>query len=335
MRFGEVDNLFARFGTKSPLLVFAGHTDVVPTGPIDQWTSPPFQPTIRDGNLYARGAADMKAAIAAMITATEKFLKSHADFPGSIGFLLTSDEEGPAIDGTVKVMETLEKRGEKIDYCIIGEPGSDKKIGDQIRVGRRGSLTCKLIVHGKQGHVAHPHLAENPIHLVAQALHELASTEWDKGNEFYPPTTFQISNIHAGTGAANVIPGEVEILYNLRYGTAVTINELQSRCEAILNKYKLKFDLKWIDGAKPFLTKKGKLVSATVEAIRNVTGLTTVLSTAGGTSDGRFIAPTGTEIVELGTSNATAHHINEYVGVEDLKVLEKVYQEILLRLFTK
>lgn len=335
MRFGEVDNLWARFGTESPLLVFAGHTDVVPTGPIDQWTTSPFEPAIRNGNLYARGAADMKAAIAAMITATEKFLKSNSDFPGSIGFLLTSDEEGPAIDGTVKVMETLQKRGEKIDYCIIGEPASDKKIGDQIRVGRRGSLTCKLTVHGKQGHVAHPHLAENPVHLVAQALHELVSTEWDKGNEFYPPTTFQISNIHAGTGAANVIPGEVEILYNLRYGTAVTINELQSRCEAILNKYKLKFDLKWIDGAKPFLTKKGKLVSATVEAIKGVTGLNTVLSTAGGTSDGRFIAPTGTEIVEVGTSNATAHHINEHVGVEDLKVLEKVYHEILLRLFTK
>jgi len=335
MRFDEVDNLWARYGSNAPLLVFAGHTDVVPTGPLSQWHSPPFQPTIRDGYLYARGTSDMKAAIAAMIIATETFLKNHPDFPYSIGFLLTSDEEGPAIHGTAKVLETLQKRGEKIDYCIIGEPSSDKHLGDQIRVGRRGSLHGKLTVHGKQGHVAHPHQAINPIHISAAALHELAITEWDKGNEHYPKTTFQISNIHGGTGAANVIPGELEVLCNFRFSTAITVKELQERTEAILHKHGLTFELEWNVSAQPFLTKKGKLISVTEKAIQEITGLTTTLSTGGGTSDGRFIAPTGAEVVELGVSNATAHHINECVKVEDLEILAKIYTTILQHLLQR
>lgn len=333
MQFADVDNLWARLGTEEPLLVFAGHTDVVPTGPLSQWISPPFQPTIRDGYLYARGTSDMKGAIAAMLIAVEAFLKTHADFKGSIGFLLTSDEEGPAINGTVKVMEILQKRAEKIDYCLIGEPCSDENIGDQIRVGRRGSLHCKLTVHGKQGHVAHPHLAINPIHNAALALHELASTEWDKGNEYYPPTTFQISNIHSGTGAANVIPGEVNLLCNFRFSTAVTAKELQERTNSILHKHGLTFDAEWNVSAQPFLTKKGKLISVTQKAIQEVTGHTTKLSTGGGTSDGRFIAPTGAEVVELGVSNATAHHINECVKTEDLITLAKIYNTILQNIF--
>ena len=332
LRFGEVDNLWARLGSTSPLLVFAGHTDVVPPGPDAAWTSPPFEPAIRDGYLYGRGAADMKAAIAAMLLATEKFLKSQANFSGSIGFLFTSDEEGPADNGTVKVMETLQKRGEKLIIASLVNPPAIRKwvINScwQTRFTR-----CKLIVQGKQGHVAYPALADNPIHQALSALHELASTEWDQGNEFYPPTTFQISNIHAGTGAGNVIPGELEILCNFRFGTALTAHELQKRSEIILNKHKLKFTAAWHESAKPFLTKKGKLVSATEEAIREITGLTTVLSTAGGTSDGRFIAPTGTEVVELGTSNATAHHVNEGVKTDDLILLEKIYHEILVGIF--
>lgn len=333
MQFADVDNLWARYGTKAPLLVFAGHTDVVPTGPLSQWTSPPFQPTIRDGYLYARGTSDMKGAIAAMLVAAEQFLATHPDFPGSIGFLLTSDEEGPAINGTVKVMETLQKRAEKIDYCLIGEPSSDTSIGDQIRVGRRGSLHCKLTVYGKQGHVAHPHLAINPIHMATPALHELATTEWDKGNEYYPPTTFQISNIHGGTGAANVIPPEINLLCNFRFSTAVTVKELQQRTETILHKHGLTFDVEWNVSAQPFLTKKGKLISVTQQAIQEVTGLTTKLSTGGGTSDGRFIATTGTEVVELGVSNATAHHINECVKTEDLMALAEIYHKILQNVF--
>jgi len=333
MRFEDVDNLWARYGTQAPLLVFAGHTDVVPTGPESEWLSPPFQPQIRDGYLYARGTTDMKGALAAMMTAAEQFLKLHPDFPGSIGFLLTSDEEGPAINGTVKVMETLLKRGEKIDYCIIGEPSSDTLVGDQIRVGRRGSLHGKLTVYGKQGHVANPHLAINPIHAAAPALHELATTVWDHGNEYYPPTTFQISNIHSGTGAANVIPGHLDVLCNFRFSTAVTVKQLQERAETILNKHGLKFDIAWHVSAEPFLTKKGKLVVAAQQAIHEITQLDTNLSTGGGTSDGRFIAPTGAEVIELGVSNATAHHINECVRAEDLVLLEKMYYSILNHIF--
>jgi succinyl-diaminopimelate desuccinylase len=333
LRFDEVDNLWARYGTASPLFVFAGHTDVVPTGPESQWSTPPFQPVIRDDVLYARGATDMKGALAAMLIAAEEFVKSTPRFHGSIGFLITSDEEGAARNGTAKVIHVLQERGEKIDYCMIGEPSSDKQLGDQIRVGRRGSLHCKLIVHGKQGHVAHPHLAVNPIHLSAPALHELATTEWDKGNEYYPPTTFQISNIHGGTGAANVIPGDVEILCNFRFSTAVTVGELQKRTEDILKKHGLTFDAKWEIGGEPFLTKKGKLISATEQAIQETLGISAKLSTGGGTSDGRFIAPTGAEVVELGVPNKTAHHINECVKVEDLMLLAKIYYAVLGKVF--
>jgi succinyl-diaminopimelate desuccinylase len=333
MRFGDVDNLWARYGRQTPLIVFAGHTDVVPTGPESEWQSPPFEPAIRDGYLYGRGAADMKGAIAAMLIAAEKFIQSQPQFHGSIAFLITSDEEGPAVNGTAKVMETLQKRGENIDYCIIGEPSSDQTIADQIRIGRRGSLHGRLRIHGKQGHVAHPHLAINPIHTSVLALHELASAEWDKGNEYYPPTTFQISNLHSGTGAANVIPGHLDALFNFRFSTAVTIVELQQRSEAILKKYGLKYDVDWQIGAEPFLTKKGNLIAAVEDAVRNITGRSTRLSTGGGTSDGRFIAPTGTEVVELGTLNATAHHINECVKTEDLHTLEIIYNKILHTIF--
>lgn len=329
MRFGEVDNLWARHGTQAPLIVFAGHTDVVPTGPLDEWTSPPFEPEIRDGKLYGRGASDMKGGIAAMIVATENFLRGNPNFKGSIAFLLTSDEEGPAIDGTKKVIDVLQQRDVKIDYCIVGEPSTDTKIGDQIRVGRRGSLHSTLQIHGKQGHVAHPQHAKNPIHLSALALHELSHTEWDKGNEHYPPTTFQISNIHAGTGAANVIPGHLEILMNFRFSTAVTIEQLQQRTTDLLKKHGLHFDLDWRVGAEPFLTQQGKLIAATQAAIKTVTGLDVNLSTGGGTSDGRFIAPTGAEVIELGVSHATAHHINEWINVADLETLTLIYQTIL------
>jgi succinyl-diaminopimelate desuccinylase len=335
MRFGNVDNLWARLGNASPLLVFAGHTDVVPTGPEADWTSPPFSPEIRDGYLYGRGASDMKAAVAAMVNAALQFVRANPDFPGSIAFLLTSDEEGPAINGTQKVIEVLQKRGEKIDYCIIGEPSSDKRTGDQIRTGRRGSLHGKLAVHGKQGHVAHPHLAQNPIHLAMLALHQLTQTEWDRGNSDFPPTTFQISNIHSGTGAANVIPGHLEVLFNFRFSTAVTTDELQQRVEKILHDSKLNFDLEWKIGAQPFLTKKGKLISATQQAISKITGQEVRLSTGGGTSDGRFIAPTGAEVVELGVSHATAHHVNECVKVDELDELVNIYQQILELIFSR
>lgn len=334
LRFDDVDNLWARIGTDSPLFVFAGHTDVVPTGPESEWKSSPFSPVIRDNYLYARGAADMKSAIAAMIIATEVFLKTNKKFQGSIGFLFTSDEEGPAINGTRKVIETLEKRREKIDYCVIGESSSDKYPGDQIRIGRRGSLHCKLIVRGKQGHVAYPQLADNPVHKVLLALHELTTTIWDKGNEDYPPTSFQISNIHAGTGATNVIPGNVEIQCNFRYSTAVSVKELQERMKAVLDKQGLKYEMQWDESAQPFLTKKGKLISVTEQAIMEITGIQTISSTAGGTSDGRFIAPTGAEVVELGLVNATAHQINECVKTEDIVTLAQIYHAILMRVFT-
>lgn len=333
MRFGEVDNLWARYGTEAPLLIFAGHTDVVPTGPEAEWTSPPFQPEEREGYLYGRGVADMKGGVAAMLVAAEQFIQTNPHFKGSIGFLITSDEEGPAINGTAKVIDVLQKRGEKPDYCIVGEPSSARTIGDQIRVGRRGSLHGKLIVHGKQGHVAHPHLAINPIHMCVLALHDLANTEWDQGNDFYPPTTFQISNIHGGTGATNVIPGTLEVQFNFRFSTAVTVDQLKERTETLLQRHGVTFDLDWTVGAKPFLTQQGKLVQAARVVIKNITGLTTQLSTGGGTSDGRFIAPTGAEIIELGLSGATAHHINECVKTEDLVVLTRLYGEILGQLF--
>ncbi len=332
--FGDVENLWARWGTQSPLVVFAGHTDVVPSGPLSDWTTPPFQAVIRDGYLFGRGASDMKGAIAAMMVATEHFIKKNPRFPGSLAFLITSDEEGPSIDGTQKVIETLLKRGVKIDYCIIGEPSSDNQVGDQIRIGRRGSLQGKLTVHGKQGHVAHPHLALNPIHISASALDALAKAEWDKGNEHYPPTTFQITNIHSGTGATNVIPGHLDVLFNFRFSTAVTIEQLQERTEFLLKQLGVPFQIDWQLGAKPFLTKQGKLIVMTQQAIKDIAHLEVKLSTGGGTSDGRFIAPTGAEVVELGVSNATAHHVDECVKVEDLNVLTAIYEGILQRLFS-
>lgn len=333
MRFGEVDNLWARYGTQAPLLVFAGHTDVVPPGPLEAWTSDPFIPVVRQECLYGRGAADMKSGLAAMIIAAERFITENPSFPGSIGFLITSDEEGPSINGTRKVMETLTALNEKIDYCIIGEASSNHLLGDQIRVGRRGSMGGKLTVFGKQGHVAFPQLANNPIHAVAKALADLTSEVWDQGNEFFPATSFQISNIHSGTGALNVIPGILEIHFNFRFSTAVTPTELQTRVTKILEHYELQFELQWDLSAQPFLTKKAKLVSATQSAIKEITGLNTKLSTGGGTSDGRFIAPTGAEVIELGPINASVHQVNEHVKIADLEKLTLIYQGIIARLY--
>jgi succinyl-diaminopimelate desuccinylase len=335
LRFGEVDNLWARRGTQAPLFAFAGHTDVVPSGPLDQWHSAPFEPTLRDGYLYGRGAADMKGGIAAMVTAVERFVTQYPDHTGSIAFLITSDEEGPSIDGTVKVVEYLEARGEKIDWCIIGEPTCVKTVGDTIKNGRRGSLTGKLIVHGTQGHVAYPHLAANPVHLFSTALADLCAQTWDQGNEFFPPTTFQISNMHAGTGADNVIPGDLEIVFNFRFSTEVTPEELQTCVEDLLNKYSLRYDLDWRLSGHPFLTPEGKLVDAARTAIKAITGIDTELSTSGGTSDGRFIAPTGAEVVELGVVNATIHKLNECVQVTGLDALSKIYERIIENLLLK
>ncbi|HEX4045246.1 MAG TPA: succinyl-diaminopimelate desuccinylase [Gammaproteobacteria bacterium] len=329
MRFEDVDNLWARYGTQAPLIVFAGHTDVVPPGPLTDWVSPPFQPTIRDGYLYGRGAADMKGGVAAMTIAATQFIKEHPHFTGSIAFLITSDEEAASVNGTRKVMEVLQQRGETIDYCIVGEPSSDTYTGDQIRIGRRGSLHGKLTIHGKQGHVAHPQLAKNPIHLSLTALNELIQTEWDQGNDSFPPTSLQISNIHGGTGAANVIPGHLEVLFNFRYGSAVTLAELQKRTEAIFHKYGLTYDLQWTVSAQPFLTDKSVLISAAQIAIKELTHLDVRLSTGGGTSDGRFIAPTGAKLIELGVPHTTAHQIDECVRVEDLATLVGIYQKIL------
>lgn len=334
LRFEEVDNFWARRGNEGPLLVFAGHTDVVPTGPLDQWQSPPFEPEIRDGMLYGRGAADMKGSVAAFLTACERFIANHPDHKGSIAWLITSDEEGPSVNGTIKVIEHLEARQEKIDWCLVGEPSSTNKVGDVIKNGRRGSLGCQLIVKGIQGHVAYPHLAENPIHTALPALTELCGQTWDQGNEHFPPTTFQISNIHSGTGATNVIPGEVEITFNFRYSTEVTAEELQHRVETLFDKHQLNYTLDWNLSGLPFLTPEGQLVDAICHSILDVTGNKTELSTAGGTSDGRFIAPTGAQVVELGPLNATIHKINECVKAEDLNTLSDIYESILKRLLT-
>ncbi len=333
MPVGEVENLWARHGTQSPLVVFAGHTDVVPTGPLDAWHSDPFFPTVKEDFLHGRGAADMKSGLAAMIVAAENFIKKNPNYPGSIGFLITSDEEGASIDGTKKVVEALVKRNEKIDYCIIGEASSEKILGDQIRIGRRGSFHGKLIIHGKQGHIAYPHLANNPIHASFKALAELAAEEWDNGNEYFPPTTFQISNIHAGTGALNVIPGELEARFNFRFSTAVTVHELQERVAKILNNHKLNFDIQWELTSQPFLTTQGKLITAAEEVIKEMMGIKTRLSTGGGTSDGRFIAPTGAEVIELGPNLATIHQANERVNIAELDQLTALYEKILEKLF--
>ena len=334
MRFEDVDNLWARRGTTEPVFCFAGHTDVVPTGHLDSWESDPFLPEIRDGKLYGRGSADMKTALAAMVVASERFVSKHPDHKGSIAFLITSDEEGPSINGTVKVVETLEARNEKIKWCLVGEPSSTHQLGDIVKNGRRGSLNGVLTVQGKQGHVAYPHLAQNPIHLATKALDELCATTWDNGNEYFPATSFQISNIHAGTGATNVIPGTLEVTFNFRYSTEVTAEILKQRVIETLDKHQLNYSIDWTLSGLPFLTPVGELVNAARTAIKNVTGVETELSTSGGTSDGRFIAPTGAQVLELGVLNATIHQINEHVNVDDLEPLAEIYEQILEELLT-
>lgn len=332
--FGEVSNFWARRGERTPLLVFAGHTDVVPPGPLEQWQSDPFTPETRDGMLYGRGAADMKGSLAAMITACEAFIAANPDHGGSIGFLITSDEEGPAVDGTVKVVDHLVRRGEHIDLCLIGEPSSSERVGDVIKNGRRGSLNGKLTVRGKQGHVAYPHLASNPVHLAAPAVAELVSIEWDRGNAHFPPTTFQISNLHAGTGAENIIPGEFTLMFNLRFSTELTEQEIRERIHAVLDEHRLDYTLEWRLSGQPFLTPAGELVNAAREAISEVLDIETALSTSGGTSDGRFIAPTGAQVLELGPINATIHKVDECVAVAALDELSEVYRKILEKLLT-
>ncbi|MBP8064410.1 MAG: succinyl-diaminopimelate desuccinylase [Acinetobacter sp.] len=329
MRFDDVDNLWARKGTEAPLFCFAGHTDVVPTGSLDAWNSDPFAPEIRDGKLYGRGSADMKTALAAMVIASERFVKKHPNHKGSIAFLITSDEEGPSINGTVKVIETLEARNEKMDWCLVGEPSSTNKLGDIVKNGRRGSLNANLTVKGKQGHVAYPHLAINPIHSFSKALTELCETVWDNGNEYFPATTFQVSNINSGTGATNVVPGTLNTLFNFRYSTEVTAEELKARTLEILDRHNVEYEISWTLSGLPFLTPVGELVNAAKSAILNVTGVETELSTSGGTSDGRFIAPTGAQVLELGVLNATIHQINEHVNVDDLEPLAEIYEQIL------
>ena len=329
LRFGEVDNLWARRGTAPPLFVFAGHTDVVPPGPLADWDSDPFTPSLREGCLYGRGAADMKSSIAAMVTACERFIGSHAGHPGSIAFLLTSDEEGPSVDGTVKVIEHLKTRGEQIDWCLVGEPTSREHTGDVIKNGRRGSLNGVLRVYGQQGHVAYPQLADNPVHRAAPALAELVAAEWDAGNAHFPPTTFQISNINAGTGAENVIPGELHILFNLRFSTESSPASIQSRVLAILDRHGLDYRIDWKISGLPFITPAGELVDAARRAIHSITGQETELSTSGGTSDGRFIAPAGAQVVELGPPNATIHKTNECVNLAELDTLSSIYERIL------
>ena len=335
LRYGEVDNLWARYGTKAPLFVFAGHTDVVPTGPVEQWSNDPFTPTIVDDVMTARGTADMKSSIAAMVCACEQFLKDKPEIEGSIAFLITSDEEGPAIDGTVKVIEYLESEDEKIDWCLVGEPSSTNTIGDVIKNGRRGSISGDLTVHGVQGHIAYPHLAKNPIHIFAPALQELSNETWDNGNDFFPPTSFQVSNIHGGTGASNVIPGDLSVQFNLRFSTEITDTYIQQRTESILDKHGFDYTLNWTVSGQPFLTASGRLVEAAQQAIKTACGIEPELSTAGGTSDGRFIAPTGAQVVELGPVNDSIHKIDENINIIELDKLTEVYTGILSNLFPR
>jgi succinyl-diaminopimelate desuccinylase len=329
-----VTNLWARRGDAAPVFVFAGHTDVVPTGPAGQWASQPFTPTIRDGRLYGRGASDMKTSIAAMVVAVEEFVASHPDHIGSIAFLITSDEEGPATDGTVIVCELLEDRGETIDYCLVGEPTSSHVLGDMIKNGRRGSLSGCLVVKGVQGHIAYPHLARNPIHLAAPALAELAAEQWDEGNEYFPPTSWQMSNIAAGTGATNVIPGELKVDFNFRFSTASTAESLQARVHAVLDRHGLDYDLKWTLSGRPFLTPKGTLSDAICGAIKQELGVTTELSTTGGTSDGRFIARICPQVIEFGPPNDSIHKIDEHIEVRYIDPLKNIYRRTLERLLT-
>jgi succinyl-diaminopimelate desuccinylase len=332
--FGDVNNLWARLGNDEPLFVFAGHTDVVPTGPLDQWTHDPFKPTVVNDTLYGRGAADMKSSIAAMICACESTFTGDTTLKGSIAFLITSDEEGPAIDGTIRVVNILEQRNEKIKWCLVGEPSSTETVGDVIKNGRRGSLLGKLTIHGHQGHIAYPHLAENPVHSFAPALNDLVNEQWCQGNEFFPPTSFQISNIHAGTGASNVIPGDLHVEFNLRFSTELSQITIEKRIEKILDRHNLKYTLDWTLSGNPFITKSGELIAAAQNAIRSTCGIDTELSTAGGTSDGRFIAPTGAQVVELGPVNESIHKIDENTNISELDKLTEIYSHILKELLT-
>ena len=334
MVFEDTTNLWSRRGSDGPVFCFAGHTDVVPSGPEGAWQTPPFVATEKDGNLHGRGAADMKGSLAAMLAATRQFVADYPDHHGSIAYLITSDEEGPFINGTTRVIDTLEARNEKITWCVVGEPSSTDVVGDVVKNGRRGSLTGDLVVKGIQGHVAYPHLARNPVHQAAPALDELAQAHWDNGNDFFPPTSFQISNIHGGTGAGNVIPGELHVCFNFRFSTEVTDKQLIAKVEDILDKHGLEYEIKWTFNGQPFLTDHGDLLTATQKAIASEMDFDTVLSTAGGTSDGRFIAPTGAQVVELGPVNATIHKIDEHVRIKDLYHLERIYYRLLENLLT-
>jgi len=327
--FGNVENFWARRGAAGPVFCFAGHTDVVPPGPLEEWQSDPFQPSVRDGMLYGRGAADMKSGLAAMVTACEEFVARHPDHRGSIAFLITSDEEGPSVDGTRRVVEVLKSRGESIDYCLVGEPSSEEVLGDTLKIGRRGSLSGRLTVHGVQGHIAYPQLAHNPIHALAPALAELASRTWDEGNRHFQPTSFQMSNIAAGTGAPNVIPGELKARFNLRFSTEQTVETLQATVERIFREHGLKHSLEWFISGYPFLTVPGTLSQAASQAVLEELGVTPKLSTGGGTSDGRFIAPMGTQVIELGVVNSTIHKANECVKLEDIERLHRAYRRTL------
>ena len=332
LKFGDVDNFWATRGNGGPLFAFAGHTDVVPAGNEDAWNTAPFEPTIKDGFLYGRGAADMKGGLASMVTATENFVKENPNHNGTIAFLITSDEEGVAINGTVKVMDYLKENNQKIDFCLIGEPSSTNITGDVIKNGRRGSLNGEINVQGQQGHVAYPHLAQNPIHLIAPALSELCKQEWDNGNEYFPATSFQISNVHSGGGVTNVIPGEAKIMFNIRYSTETTKEELKSKVHEILDLHKLDYSVDWSHSGYPFLTPKGELVSACISAVKETKEITPALATSGGTSDGRFIAQEGTQVVELGPVNATIHQVNESVLVQDLEDLSRIYSKVLTKI---
>ena len=334
LRFGPVENLWSRRGDGGPVLCFIGHTDVVPTGPREDWRSDPFEPLIADGMLYARGAADMKSGLAAMVTATERFIARHPAHGGSLAFLFTSDEEGPSVDGTRRVVEVLEARHEKIDWCVVGEPTSSEVLGDTIKIGRRGSLSGRLTVHGIQGHIAYPQFADNPVHGLAPALAELVAMHWDQGNEFFQPTTFQVSNIAAGTGAPNVIPGELKARFNLRFSTEQTVEQLQRRVLEILDRHQVNYSLEWFVSGLPFLTRPGRLTATVQQAVHEIMGRSPQLSTSGGTSDGRFIAPTGAQVVELGVVNATIHKVNECVRVEDIDMLSRAYERIMELLLT-
>ena len=329
LKFGDVDNFWAVHGNRGPLFAFAGHTDVVPAGDENAWNTKPFEPTIKDGFLYGRGAADMKGGLASMVTATEDFIKDNPNHNGRIAFLITSDEEGVAVNGTVKVMEYLTENNQKIDYCLLGEPSSTSITGDVIKNGRRGSLNGVMKVHGKQGHVAYPHLAKNPIHHVSPALNDLCKQEWDNGNDYFPATSFQISNMHSGDGVTNVIPGDATVMFNFRYSTETTKKELQKKVHEILDSHNLDYSIEWSHSGYPFLTPQGELVSACIEAIKKTKGIEPELSTSGGTSDGRFIAQEGTQVVELGPVNATIHQVNESVLVQDLDDLSEIYYQVL------